>query len=271
VDEKLQLRVQRYGWDKAAAQYERYWASALEPAQNRLLQLAELRSGEKVLDVACGTGLLTFRAASTVGAKGSVLATDLSDEMVNTLRTVAAERGLAQVRAERMDAQHLTVPDGTFDAAICAFGLMYVPDPLAALREIRRALRPGARVVVGVWGARKNCGWAEIFPIVDQRVSSEVCPMFFQLGNEGALEMYMREAGFTEVRVERLTTRIRYESGDDACAAAFVAGPVALAYSRFEEKVKAEARAEYLASIVGYRKGDGYEVPGEFVVGAGAV
>jgi ubiquinone/menaquinone biosynthesis C-methylase UbiE len=270
VDPQLQLRVQRYGWDKAAGDYERYWASALEPAQNRLLQRAQLRSGERVLDVACGTGLVTFRIASTVGATGSVLAADISDEMVNTLRTVAAERGLKQIRAERMDGEALAVPDGSFDLAVCALGLMYMPDPLAALKEMHRALRAGGRVAVAVWGSREHCGWAEIFPIVEKRVASEVCPLFFQLGNGDALKMTMEMAGFTDVIVERMTTTIRYENENDAVGAAFAGGPVALAYSKFDQATKMTAHAEYLASISGYRRGNGYEVPGEFVIARGA-
>ena len=269
VDAKLQLRVQRYGWDKAAATYERYWASALEPAQNRVLQLANLRSGERILDVACGTGLVTFRIASTVGSRGSVLATDISDEMINALRLVALNRGLGQVRAERMDAQELAIPDGTYDAAICALGLMYVPDPLAALKEMHRAVRPGGRISVAVWGARAKCGWAEIFPIVDKRVVSEVCPMFFQLGNGEALKITMEMAGFSDVTLERMDAPIRYESGNDACGAAFEGGPVALAYAHFDQATKVAVQAEYLESIKAYRRGSGYLVPGEFVIGTG--
>ena len=269
MDAKLQLRVQRYGWDKAAADYERYWAHALEPAQNRLLQLAELRSGERVLDVAAGTGLVTFRAASTVGRTGTVFATDISDEMVTRMRAAAAERGLTNVRSERMDAEQLALPDGTYDVALCALGLMYVPDPLAALREMKRALRPGGRAAVAVWGARDKCGWAEIFPIVDKRVASEVCPMFFQLGGEDALKMTMELAGFTDIRAERVPTTIRYENANDACGAAFAGGPVALAYSRFDEATKREAHAEYLASIEAFRHGSSFAVPGEFVVAVG--
>jgi len=269
VDGRLQLRIQRYGWDKAAPVYERGWARALEPAQRRLLDFAALRPGERVLDVACGTGLATWPAAEAVGATGSVLATDLSDEMVRALRDAAAARGLAQVRAERMDAQQLAVRDGEFDAALCALGLMYVPDPVAALREMARAVRPGGRVAAAVWGARARCGWAEIFPIVDARVESEVCPMFFQLGGEGALAMAMGMAGLAPVRAERIAVTIAYASGEEACLAAFAAGPVALAYSRFDARTRAEAEAEFLASIAGFRVGAGYEIPGEFVVAVG--
>jgi ubiquinone/menaquinone biosynthesis C-methylase UbiE len=269
VDAKLQLRVQRYGWDKAAGEYERYWSSALEPAQNRMLQMASLRRGEKVIDVAAGTGLVTFRAASTMGGAGEVLATDLSDEMVNKLRSAAAQQGLSQVRAERMDAQELTVPDATFDVALCALGLMYFPDPLQALKEMYRVLKPGGRVAAAVWGARDKCGWAELFPIVDRRVESEVCPMFFQLGTGDALKMTMEMAGFTNVVAERMTTTLHYESGSAACGAAFVAGPVALAYSHFDEAVKESVQREYLDSIAGFKSGSGYSVPGEFVVAKG--
>lgn len=269
VDPALQLRVQRYGWDKAASEYERYWGSALEPAQNRMLQMASLRRGERVIDIAAGTGLVTFRAASTMGGAGEVLATDLSDEMVNKLRAAAAQQGLSQVRAERMDAQQLAVPDATFDVALCALGLMYFPDPLQSLKEMHRVLKPGGRAAVAVWGARDHCGWAEIFPIVDSRVSSEVCPMFFQLGNGDALKMTMEMAGFTDVVAERMTTTLHYESGGAACGAAFVAGPVALAYSHFDEATKEAAQREYLASIAKFKSGNGYGIPGEFVVARG--
>jgi ubiquinone/menaquinone biosynthesis C-methylase UbiE len=266
VDAQLQLRIQRYGWDKAAGEYERYWSQALEPAQNRLLQMASLRRGERVLDVACGTGLVSLRAASTVGETGSVLATDLSDEMVKDVANAAKEQSLSQVTAARMDAQAMTVKDGAYDVALCAFGLMYVPDPSLALKEMKRALRPGGRLAVAVWGAREKCGWAEIFPIVERRVESEVCPLFFQLGTADALSLTLELAGFTNIVAERMSTRLHYDSASDACAAAFVAGPVALAYSHFDDTTKSSAKAEYLQSIAAFKSGDSYDVPGEFVI-----
>lgn len=269
MDARFQRRVQRYGWDKAAAYYEQYWARQLAPAQTRLLELADLRPGEKVLDIACGTGLVTLPAADAVGPSGAVVGTDISDVMVLRLREMAAQRGLPQVSAERMDAEDLRFPDVTFDAALCALGLMYVPDPLKALQEMRRVLGPGGRAVAAVWGARKNCGWAEIFPIVDSRVRSEVCPLFFQLGTGDALKYTMEAADLADVVVGRLTTTLVYDSGEEACGAAFAGGPVALAYSRFDERTSAEAHAEYLASIEPYRRGDGYAIPGEFVVARG--
>jgi len=269
MDARLQRRVQRYGWDKASGAYEQYWSRQLAPAQTRLLELADLEPGERVLDIACGTGLVTFPAARAVGPGGRVVGTDLSQEMVNRAADEARALGVGHATFERMDAEDLQVPPESFDVALCALGLMYVPDPLKALTEMLRVVRPDGRAVVAVWGARNRCGWAEIFPIVDRRVASEVCPMFFQLGTGDLLRHTMEGAGFGDVHVDRILTTLEYESPDDAVGAAFVGGPVALAYSRFDDAVRDEVHAEYLDSIEAYRHGGGYGVPGEFVIARG--
>ncbi|MBA2293336.1 MAG: methyltransferase domain-containing protein [Gemmatimonadales bacterium] len=269
MDGRLQRRVQRYGWDKAAAYYETYWRRQLEPVQSQLLRQASAQPGESVLDVACGTGLITFPVAEQVGSTGSVLGVDLSEGMIQGARAIAATRGIANTRFERMDAEALALPDATFDAALCALGLMYVPDPRRALSEMHRVVKPGGRVVASVWGRRANCGWAEIFPIVDARVRSEVCPMFFQLGNGDALQGELEAAGFADITSERISVRLIYSTADDACGAAFDGGPVALAVSRFDNNVRAQVRDEYLASVQAYREGTGYAIPGEFVVASG--
>ena len=269
MDARLQRRVQRYGWDKAAAFYEQYWSRQLHPAQRRLLERAELRAGHRVLDVACGTGLVTFLAADAVGSAGRVVATDLSEGMIARLANEASRRGLAHVSATRMDAEAIECAGRSFDVALCSLGLMYVPDPLKALGEMCRVLAEGGRAVVSVWGSRERCGWAEIFPIVDRRVASEVCPMFFQLGTGDTLGHVMHQAGFVDVAIDRLSTTLEYESAGAACGAAFAGGPVALAYSRFDAPTRAAAEAEYLASIEPWRAGDGYAVPGEFVIARG--
>jgi ubiquinone/menaquinone biosynthesis C-methylase UbiE len=236
-----------------------------------MLDMLALRPGDRVLDVACGTGLVSFRMAVAVGEIGAVVGTDISGEMVEAARRSATERGAGNVSFERAEAEELLFADGTFDAAACALGLMYVPDPVRALREMRRVLGPGGRAAAAVWGARRNCGWAEIFPITDARVASEVCPMFFQLGTGDALVQAFAAAGFADVRSERLRTTLRYATADQALEAVFRGGPVALAYSRFDERTRRAVHAEYLDSIAAYRAGDGYRLPGEFVVAVARV
>ena len=92
--------------------------------------------------------------------------------------------------------------------------------------------------------------------------------MFFHLGTKDTLARAFEAAGFIDIRSDRLSTTLRYASAEDALAAVFRGGPVALAYSRFDEATRHAVHAEYLDSIAAYRTGGGYEVPGEFVVAA---
>ena len=269
MDARLQRRIQRYGWDKASSYYERYWSKQLEPAQQLLLKTANLQPGARVLDVACGTGLVTFPAAASVGAEGRVIATDLSEKMVDFVREQASKRKVSNVSSKWMDAEDLKFSEASFETVLCALGLMYVPDTPRALKEMYRVLKPGGRVVVAVWGARRSCGWAEIFPIVDARVQSEVCPLFFHLGTGDALAIAFKSAGFKAITSRRIQTTLHYDTPEDACGAVFAGGPVALAYSKFNGRTRQEAHAEYLASIGPYKNERGYDIPGEFVVACG--
>ena len=146
---------------------------------------------------------------------------------------------------------------------------MYVPDPAVAVREMRRSLKPGGRTVLAVWGERRNCGWAGIFPVVDERVNTEVCPLFFDLGTGDYLCSTLEAEGHTNVESERISTVLQYGSAEEAVAAAFAGGPVAMAYSRFDDATRAEAHEAYLETIAPYRNGSGYHIPGEFVVARG--
>ena len=263
---RLQRRVQRYGWDLAADDYEPLWQAQLAPAQEALMAMAGLMPGEQVLDVACGTGLVSFAAREAVGPTGRVLGVDLSDRMVQVARSQAAARQFSNVSFQRMDAEKLDLPDANFDVVLCALGLMYLPDPTEAVREMRRVLLPGGRIALAVWGERVQCGWATLFPIVDNEVASEVCPLFFGLGQQDNLARLCAKEGFSAVKLKRIATTLDYADADEACNAAFVGGPVALAWSRFDEVVRARVRRQYLDSIEPWRSGDGYKIPGEFVI-----
>ncbi|MDH3731897.1 MAG: methyltransferase domain-containing protein [Gemmatimonadota bacterium] len=269
MDARLQRRVQRYGWDRAAGDYEKSWSRQLEPAQTLTLELADLNPGERVLDVACGTGLVSVPAARAVAPTGELVGTDISAVMVETAGVRCSNAGVSNASFERMGAEALSLDDASFDTTLCALGLMYVPEPVEALSEMRRVLRPGGRAVASVWGARVSCGWSGIFSVVDERVNTEVCPMFFQLGTGATLNRAFEQAGLTDVRSERISTRLTYDSEDEALKAAFAGGPVAMAYSRFDEDLKQDAHDAYLETIETFRVGSAYDMPGEFVVTTG--
>ncbi len=266
MEARLQRRVQRYGWDLAAADYEPLWGAQLAGVQATLLAQAALQPGERVIDMACGTGLVSFAAARAVGPTGRVLGVDLSGEMVAAAARRAREHGLRHADFARMDAEDLECADADFDVALCALGLMYMPEPERALCEMSRVLRPGGRMVGAVWGARAHCGWAPLFGIVQDEVASDVCPLFFRLGQGDALARLCAEAGFERIETRRIVTTLEYADAEEASEAAFVGGPVALAWSRFGADVRERVRRRYLEAIAPWREGAAYRVPVEFVV-----
>jgi len=186
--------------------------------------------------------------------------------MVQAARQRAQSLGLGHARFERMDAEQLGLPDASVDLALCALGLMYMPDPDLALRELHRVLRPGGRAVLAVWGERARCGWAPLFGIVDAEVRSEVCPLFFGLGQGDALARRCTAAGLLVTVQRRRRDSLDYADADEACAAAFAGGPVALAWSRFGTTVRARVQARYLEAIEPSRVGRGYRVEAEYLI-----
>ena len=263
---RLQRRVQRYGWDLAVGDYERHWHALLAGVQAELLAQAAPQPGEQVLDVACGTGVVALAIAAAVGPGGSVLGVDLSAGMVASAVSRAQAAGNSQARFARMDAGALSLPAASFDLVVCALGLMYVPDTDAALREVQRVLRPGGRTVIAVWGERARCGWAPLFGIVDTEVHSEVCPLFFRLGQGEALARSCSAAGLKVTSSHRRNDKLWHADAGAACEAAFAGGPVALAWSRFEGATRARVRERYLDAIAPWREGSGYRLPAEFVL-----
>src|SRR5216683_8128232 len=138
-------------WRQGAARR----AQTLAVATERMFDAAGLVPGMRVLDVAAGTGDQSILAAQRVGASGSLLATDISASMLDVAAQAARDAGLSNVETHMVDASALDVPPDSFDAGICRFGLMFVPDLHQALTRIRQALKPGARFAALVWSSRE--------------------------------------------------------------------------------------------------------------------
>lgn len=265
----LQRRVQRYGWDYSSPHYDTGWQHQLGPAQERLLKKSNLKKGEKVLDISCGTGLVTIPIARAVGSEGEVVGIDLSEGMIQKAAEETEKKGFSHITFEHMDAEDLDLSDSSFDIAINSLGLMYYPNPDKAIKEMYRVVKPGGRATALVWGRRSACGWTELFPIVDRRVESDVCPLFFQLGTGENLYRTFQKAGFEDLRSDRFDMTLHFDSDEQAITAAFLGGAVALAYRKFDKQTKNEVHAEYIESIKSYSDGSGYEIPGEFVIVSG--
>jgi len=123
-----------------------------ERTGRRAVERLALRRGARVLDVCCGTGASALPAARAVGPEGSVLAVDLAEGLLARGRAKAAAAGLRNVEFRRADMTALGFPDGHFDAALCVFGIFFVPDMERQVAELRRMVRPGGALGITTWG-----------------------------------------------------------------------------------------------------------------------
>lgn len=138
-------------YDPLVAQFDAFASRFSAPFAERIVTLAQPAPTARVLDVGCGSGIVTLRVAPAV-PDGRVLGVDLSDGMLQTAQTKAAQAALTHVTFQKMDAEALRLDDRSFDVVLSLFALAHFPDPLSALREMRRVLVPGGRLVLGVGG-----------------------------------------------------------------------------------------------------------------------
>ena len=198
----------REQWDQAAEGWydkrDQIRAWLREPTQ-AMLDLAAITPGASVLDVAAGAGDQTLDIAERVGPAGTVLATDISASILQFARENARRAGYRNIDVHLADGERLGVPR-IFDAAICRLGLMFYPDPLAGLREIFDALKPGGRACTLVFSeaARNPCimtTMATALKHTGQKRSDPNTPGgLFSLGRPGVIESLFERAGFNQVR-----------------------------------------------------------------------
>ncbi|MCZ7571581.1 MAG: class I SAM-dependent methyltransferase [Ardenticatenaceae bacterium] len=201
----------------AAQNYERLVVTySMAPSTAILLEHAALRPGERVADVACGTGIVARQAAPVVGAAGRVVAVDINPAMLGVGRLLPPPAGAA-IEWREGDAQALPLADATFNVVLCHHGLAFFPDGVAALREVYRVLAPGGRVCLAVWDVERSpvshLIWSTISRHLDQPITT--LARGFALGDTGTLEALLAEAGFQYVRVVTRMLTIRQPREDD--------------------------------------------------------
>lgn len=178
-----------------------------------LCEAAGVAAGQRVLDVGCGTGALTLAAAERVGPRGSVVGLDPNPEMLAVARRKAAPVEWHEGRAEA-----LPFPDASFDAVVSQFAMMFFADPVAALREMRRVLRPGGRMAVAVCDAvERSPGYAALASLLEALFGRAVADAFrapFALGDAATLRGLCERAGLGGAGVAPREGEVRFASID---------------------------------------------------------
>jgi len=265
-------------WDTAANGWDR-WRDLLQrqygEATERLFDLASIKPGSRVMDVAAGPGYQTVQVAARVGPDGFVLASDISPEMVRIAERNVREAGYINAEFQVMDATALSVPPETFDAVICRQGVMTFPEPYKAVRSINTALRQGGTVGVTVFAAADRNPYLSVpAEIISRHLAlppdTPIKLDVFRFGEIDALSDLLSSAGFEQINIERFSTPMILENVDQYVAHLRESSRVLLELMRdADEKTASAIWAETATAANQFMNADGFNAPGEILITSG--
>lgn len=210
-------------WQETADAWFR-WSPTLNQwlgnATEKMLDMAGITTGYRVLDIAAGAGEQSITAAKRVGTTGSVLATDISSNILEYAKKMALENGLSNIETRVMDGENLELADATFDAVISRVGLIYFPDQQKALKEMLRVLKPGGKVAAIVYSTPEKNKFFSI-PVSIIRNRAKLPPPLpgqpgpFSLGAKGTIEKAFEQAGFINVKSELVDSPLAFSSAKE--------------------------------------------------------
>jgi ubiquinone/menaquinone biosynthesis C-methylase UbiE len=218
-----------------AQNYQRFFVPSIgRPVADDLISVAGLRPGQRVLDVACGTGVVTRLAAERVGAAGKVAGLDVHPGMLAVARSQTPPD--MPIEWHQANADSMPVPDDAFDVVLCQMGLQFISNKLAALREMRRVLNPGGRALVNVPGPKPA-----IFAIMTNALARHLSPqaasfgdLVFSMHDVDELRELMRGAGFRKVDVQESPKILRLPAPEEFLWQYLYSTPLAEAVAQAE-------------------------------------
>jgi ubiquinone/menaquinone biosynthesis C-methylase UbiE len=223
IDPERYKAGQRQGWDSVSSGWQKWWKTIEVgggKVSRRLIELAEIKEGYKVLDIATGIGEPSITAAHQVGKSGRVLAIDISPEMLSIAKKRAVSFGVQDIIEFREgDTETIELPISTFDAALCRFGLMFLPDLETGLSNIYRSLKEGGRFSAAVLGSSDKVPFISLaLNIVIRETNSPPPPANtpgpFSLSDENFLKGSFVKSGFEDVTIEKLNMNFDFESAE---------------------------------------------------------
>jgi SAM-dependent methyltransferase len=211
------------GWEEAASGWTRQQAAMREfsaPVSHWMIDAIMPQPGERVLELAAGLGETGMLAAELVAPMGGVIISDQAEAMLGGARERAVAQGLSNVEFRVLNAEWIDLPVASIDAVLCRWGYMLMADPLAALTDTRRVLRPGGRIALAVWDSVEHNPWA-LLPaqVLSERSlgtpSSPGTPGPFVLGDGDRVVELLEQAGFAEIRLQTLELHRRHPSFEE--------------------------------------------------------
>jgi len=203
----------------SAESYENYMVPSLfAPWASYLIERANPQPGERVLDIACGTGIIARKVAPRVGSQGIVIGLDISSDKIDIARA-AAKRDHVAIEWHASPAEQLPFPDESFDLILCQFGLMFFTDRHQALKEMHRVLRTGGRLVLSVWQGLDRHPFYQILHEVSQRhLGKSSVQAVFSLGDADELRKLLTNSGLKDIEIESMSITSRFPQPEEFLA-----------------------------------------------------
>ena len=274
------LEREQATWSAASAGWRVYdpvIVGFTRDVSEEMIRRAAIRPGMRVLDLASGTGEPSISIAERVAPNGSVLGIDLAEPMLEFAREKAARRNLKNIEFRVSDVERASLPAASFDAATMRFGIMFVPDPVAAMQRVHAALKPNARLAVGVWGPPQDNPFLRIPLDVLQR-HVEVprpppgSPGLFSFGDRTRLPSVLKSAGFSQTETSEVRVTVSaFRTGEEYWAfTRAIAGPITKLYGSLTPAVRSKVDDEVALEAEKFRSGGGLALPGLSWVGWGS-
>jgi SAM-dependent methyltransferase len=270
---------ERATWSAASAGWKTHDEALVafsRPVSDELIRRAGIGPGMHVLDLASGTGEPSLAIAERVAPLGSVLGIDLAEPMLVVAREKADRRRLSNIEYREGDAEVLPLPESTFDAATMRWGIMFLPDPVGALRRVHRSLKPGAKVALAAWGPPGLNPYLTIPTDVLRRHTDIPSPApggpgLFAFGDAERLPSSLKEAGFLDVGSTGLSLRnTSFRNGAEYWRfQREVVGPTLRLYEPLTPAIRAKVDVEVAAEAEKFRRHDRLDLPAMTWVGWG--
>jgi ubiquinone/menaquinone biosynthesis C-methylase UbiE len=256
----------------AAELYERYAVRYfIGPWAPGLVELSALQPGERVLDLACGTGVVARLAASKVGSAGKVAGLDLNEGMLVVARSLASPSG-ASITWIEGSAMATGLPDVSFDVVLCQQGLQFFPDRAMALREMHRVLVPGGRVLFSVWRSAGPYNTA-VGDALEHYAGAQAATRYRAsrvVPDAAELERLLLDSGFRAVRIQSSAMTVSLPAIEEFVLNHLSASPVADAVAALDSDTRRDLARQVKSALHAYADGDGVAVPDEVNVAMAA-
>jgi ubiquinone/menaquinone biosynthesis C-methylase UbiE len=265
MEREMKTNEQWHIAKEAAELYERVVARhILGPWAPSLVDAARLAAGERVLDLACGTGVVTRIAAQRVGPRGLVAGVDLNAGMIGVARSLPAPDG-APIEWLEGSALAIPLPDASVDVVLCQQGLQFFPDKALSLREMRRVLDRGGRLALSVWsgtGVYNSAVGRALTRFVDEETASRFCASR-NVPAKKELERLAVAAGFSGVDVRIVRMNLHLPKLDRFTLDHLAGTPVAASIAALEPESRKDIGTSVMQELLPFKEGDGVTYPEE--------